>query len=518
MKKIKILLFFFISISIRCTPSKEIITSTDDGLIEIQFLQVNDVYEIAPLPGNDRGGLARVATLKKQCISKNKNTIAIIAGDFLSPSVIGTLDDENGNGIKGAHMIDVLNETGIDLATFGNHEFDLKEKDLQKRLDESKFDWVSSNVLRVEGNRVIPFYKNKKRNKKQNIPNTIIKTFTDDDGTSVKIGFFGVTLDSKQQPYLAYEDFMQRSEMMMQELSGKVDLIIPITHLDLEDDVRLAKQIKGFPLIIGGHDHDNIRLMVGSTVIAKADANAKTAFVHTLKFDARERTYIVYSELEKIDKNVVENEAVKSRVEYWKKIALEDLVKKGFHAENPVTYLSTPLDGRESTIRNNQSELGQIITSAIKHACSDKVDAAILNSGSIRVDDLLQGNLTEYDIIRILPYPGKILEVKMTGVLLKKILEAHTQNRGEGAYLQLNGIKFDEPSLSFKIGNELLETSRNYIIGMNDFLLAGYDYKFLTRETEGIIEIIEPNKNDLGNLKNDLRRAVIDFLTVDGGR
>ncbi len=37
----------------------------------------------------------------------------------------------------------------------------------------------------------------------------------------------------------------------------------------------------------------------------------------------------------------------------------------------------------------------------------------MLNSGSIRVDEMLSGNLTQYDIIRILPYPSKILEVEM---------------------------------------------------------------------------------------------------------
>ena len=514
MIKIQTLIVLAILCVLGCSPTKETIVSTDDGLIEIQFLQVNDVYEIAPLPGDNRGGLARVATLKKQCISENKNTIAIMAGDFLNPSVIGTLDDENGNSIKGAHMIDVMNAAGIDLATFGNHEFDLKEKDLQKRLDESEFEWVTSNVLRVEGDRVMPFFKNKneKRNKKQDIPNYIIKTFTDDDGTSVKVGFFGVTLDAKQQPYVAYEDFMQRSEIMNQELSKKVDLVIPITHLDVADDVRLSKKIKDFPLIIGGHDHDNMRFRVGSTVIAKADANAKTAFVHTLKFDAIERTYIVYSELVKIDKNIPEDETVKARVDHWEKIAENDLGKKGFHPDNVITYFNTPVDGRESTVRNDQCDLGKIVTSSIKKACSKRMDAAILNSGSIRVDDLLQGNLTEYDIIRILPYPAKILEVEMTGTLLKKLLEAHAQKRGDGAFLQMNGIEFDEPSLTFKIGNRMLIADSKYIIGMNDFLLAGYDYKFLTRETEGIINIVEPNPKDLKDTKNDLRRAVIDYL------
>jgi len=40
--------------------------SKDDRKINITFLQINDVYEIAPLSGGKEGGMARVATLKKE--------------------------------------------------------------------------------------------------------------------------------------------------------------------------------------------------------------------------------------------------------------------------------------------------------------------------------------------------------------------------------------------------------------------------------------------------------------------
>ncbi|HFC01414.1 MAG TPA: bifunctional metallophosphatase/5'-nucleotidase, partial [Phaeodactylibacter sp.] len=228
-------LLFAILFFLGCSASQKTITSTDDGKIEIVFLQVNDVYEIAPLPGDNRGGMARIATLKKQLLNQNKNTYTIMAGDFLSPSVIGTLHDEKGQSIKGAHMVDVMNTTGIDLVTFGNHEFDLKEKDLQKRLDESEFGWVSSNVLQVHEGKVNAFFKNKneKRKAKEYIPEIVIKTFTDGDGTTITVGFFGVTIDAKKRKYIAYEDPFQRAKAMFKKLYPQVDIIIPITHLNI---------------------------------------------------------------------------------------------------------------------------------------------------------------------------------------------------------------------------------------------------------------------------------------------
>ena len=187
------------------------------------------------------------------------------------------------------------------------------------------------------------------------MPKTVIKHFQDADGTKLKVGFFGVTIDSKQQPYVRYEDFMQRAKDMSKELSPQADIVVPLTHLDIEDDLELAKTITGFPLVVGGHDHYNMKHMVGSTVVAKADANAKTAYIHTLTYNTNDHQYTIDSELVKIDENIQEDELTKSRVDYWKQIAADDLAKKGFDPDKIITRLVSPLDGRESTVRGGKS-------------------------------------------------------------------------------------------------------------------------------------------------------------------
>ena len=69
-----------------CNTAKQTVTG-ENGKIDITIVQINDVYEIAPLDGGKVGGMARVATVKKEYQTKNPNTILVIAGDFLSPSV-----------------------------------------------------------------------------------------------------------------------------------------------------------------------------------------------------------------------------------------------------------------------------------------------------------------------------------------------------------------------------------------------------------------------------------------------
>ena len=126
----------------------------------ICILQLNDVYEIGALNHGKVGGMARVAALIKQYEARYQ-TFVVLAGDFVSPSVIGTTKID-GQKVNGRQMVDIMNKAGVDLVTFGNHEFDIPDTDLQKRINESQFAWVSSDVMHKDSNGlVLPFYKTK---------------------------------------------------------------------------------------------------------------------------------------------------------------------------------------------------------------------------------------------------------------------------------------------------------------------------------------------------------------------
>jgi 2',3'-cyclic-nucleotide 2'-phosphodiesterase (5'-nucleotidase family) len=56
----------------------------------------------------------------------------------------------------------------------------------------------------------------------------------------------------------------------------KVDAIIPLTHQLVELDRNLAKMKVGFPLILGGHDHDKFNEVVDGCAILKVGMDAET--------------------------------------------------------------------------------------------------------------------------------------------------------------------------------------------------------------------------------------------------
>jgi len=204
--KIKHLSYLLVVLlSFSCKSGKKAVSPLlqDDGKIEVVFLQINDVYEIDALEGGKVGGMARIAALRRQLINENSNTLFVHGGDFLNPSLIGTLKHE-GERIRGRQMVEVMNKCRVDLCVLGNHEFDLKEMDLQKRINESEFDWLATNVLHQIGNQQVPFHKIVNEEAIP-LPRTFNWNVVDEDGTEINIGIFGATIDYNPKDYVVYQ-------------------------------------------------------------------------------------------------------------------------------------------------------------------------------------------------------------------------------------------------------------------------------------------------------------------------
>ncbi len=480
----------------------------DDHKIKLTFLQVNDVYEIAPLEGGKVGGMARVETLHKQLLKENPNTFLFMAGDFLNPSLIGTMKYK-GEKIRGKQMIEVMNAMNFDLVSFGNHEFDLKYKDLQKRLNESNFKWVSTNARhKLKDGSIAPFYV-KHDSTKTDIPRTYILNVKDDDGTAVKIGFFAPCINSNPKDYVDYGDFYEDSKHAYRNLENKTDFVVGLTHLKQEQDEMIAKMLPKVPLIMGGHEHTARLVPVGNCKIAKADANARTAYVHRLEYDTQTKELKINSTLVPIDEKLAFDDKVDGIVKRWTAI-LDEKIKSFIDDPKEVIFVAnTPLDGRDTPIRSTQTNLGKMIAKAMSATYDNKVDAVFFNGGSVRIDDQLQGNITGVDVFRILPYGGSILKVEMTGKLLEKVLKYGRLTAGKGSYLQRYNIDYDKEKKIWKVQGKPIDKNKIYTVATSDYLLKGLDIPFLKPDNKDVKNIYKPNKDEVAF---DVRNAVIRLM------
>lgn len=458
----------------------------------LTILHFNDVYEITPVEGGRAGGLARVATLRRRLADSLPAVVTTLGGDFLSPSALGTARVE-GERLAGRQMIAVLNALPLDWATLGNHEFDIPEAAFGRRLAESRFRYVASNVTDLAGRR---------------FPNTVAHAIVPirSGGRTIRLGLVGVVLPANRQPWVRYEDPIASARAHVAMLRDSADAIVALTHLAIADDQRLAEAVPEIDAILGGHEHENYILRRGArlTPIVKGDANVRSVVAVTLHVappgGGRPR---VTAELLPVTDAVAEDPAVASEVRRWVGLAFAGYRELGFVPDSTVATLTTPLDGRESTVRSRAGSMSDVVLAAMRREAAG-AEVAVFNGGSIRIDDVVPpGPITQYDVIRILPFGGKLVSVAMSGRLLRRVLAVGRTNVGSGGFLHAAGATWDGDRLL--VGGAPVDEGRMYRVVTSDFLLSGAErgLDFLTLDNP---ELRAPRE------LRDVRMALIDEL------
>lgn len=218
-----------------------------------------------------------------------------------------------------------------------------------------------------------------------------------------------------------------------------------------------------------------------------------------------EAQIIIDSRLQLITDKIPEDKANAQIVRQPVDNAERRLRADGFVLEQAIATTNVALDGLNSSIRDRATNLTALIAHAILQEV-DKADLAIFNSGSIQIDDYIHpGIITQHDIIRILPFGGKILAVEMNGSLLQRVLEQGQANRGTGSYLQTANVSFKQNFSNWLIQGEPIDPNRKYRVAINDFLMNGKEkgLEFLNFNQSGVRLIAQ---------KRDIRFAVIKQL------
>lgn len=462
--------------------------------IPFTLLQLNDVYEISPVNSGQWGGLARVATLRKQLETANPHTYTVLAGDFLSPSALGTAP-YNGERLAGRQMVAVLNALGLDYAAVGNHEFDVTAQQFSDRIQESEFQWLSANIQDNTGQKfpgIAPYR---------------ILTIAGSAGEKVRVGILGLTIDSNPASYVSYSDPIATARQTIENLQGQVDVWIALTHLSIAEDLALAQAIPALDLILGGHEHENIQrnyLWIkpnnspgcsrAETPIFKADANARSVYIHYLTYDTDQRCLRINSQLQPITPAIADDPATAKVVEQWQEIGFQAFRRDGFEPTEVVVNSPITLDALDAHVRTQSTTMTSLIARAMAKE-NPETDLVIFNGGMIRLDDQLSpGAITQYEIICLLPFGGKVVTVEMDGALLQKVLEQGRKNIGTGGYLQSAGIATNN-----------LSPQKVYKVALMEYLLTGKEVGlgYLTDKTPGL-KVIGAGR--------DIRTILIDYL------
>jgi 5'-nucleotidase/UDP-sugar diphosphatase len=138
--------------------------------------------------------------------------------------------------------------------------------------------------------------------------------------------------------------------------------------------------------------------------------------------------------------------------------------------------LDEPLAEALNADANNQGDSvwGQMAADEIRQ--SAQADVALINSDFFH-SDFKTGTITREILYEMLPTDNEIVTVEIPGAYLRKTIEIAELKRGQGAFLQVSGLKIQHIGDDFSIwvGTEPLKDRQKYQLALNDFLADGGD-------------------------------------------
>jgi 5'-nucleotidase len=438
----------------------------------LTILQINDVYSTVPV--NGVGGLARVATIKKQIAATGRTPLLMLAGDFLSSSVESTV-------FKGEQMIEALNAAGLDFATLGNHEFDFGVDMLITRMNQSKWQWVVSNVVDRRTGRPVG-----------NAAPYVVRTIG-----SLKVGVIGLCILSEGISPSAREqlDFINpydAATRYIPELKREgADVVVALTHLLIGEDRELAARFPDIDVIVGGHEHYPITVTTGKTLISKAGMDAR--FVARIDVDkAGSAPVDRYFELIPVTSAVAADPDTSKVVDAWQ-------ARFEGAANETLASSRVPLDALDRTQRNAETALGDLMADAVRREAD--ADVAFVNSGGIRGNRVYTaGPITQRTLLEMHPFGNVICKIEVSGRLLLEALNngmsllPDTANAGR--FPQVSGLTMRVRLASppgdrvrdVMVNGAPLDLNRTYTLALPDFVLEGGDGYGMFKDSRVLID------------------------------
>jgi 5'-nucleotidase / UDP-sugar diphosphatase len=424
---------------------------------EIRILHMNDFHGFAEKHkafGSDEvvGGIA-YAAWRADALRKEKPTLLLAAGDMISGS-------NWANFFHGKPAIEVMNAMGFDAMALGNHELDFGQAVLRERITEARFPVLCANLEGIQG----------------------VKPYTVKEIDGIKVGIIGVltedapvTTHPRNVAGLKFIPPFEAVERCVKELRDKVDTIIVLSHIGLNQDMLLASRVKGIDVIVGGHTHTKLakQLRINSTIIVQAWEHGLALGVLDLTLKGR-KIVNAKSHLEEI-----------SPTNMKKLSSVDEIVnkyKKDIDAIMDYRIGETLVDLDGKNVRLRETNLGNFVADVVREKAG--ADGTIINAGGIRAS-INKGQVTVKDIYLVLPFDNYVVAVKLTGKQIMEALEhgVSAVEDEEGRFPQVSGIVFTYSKNAKKgsrvkeaaIGGKPLDPNGVYIIATNDFMAVGGD-------------------------------------------
>ena len=407
------------------TREPEVMTEEATMAGKTVILHTNDVHGAIE-------GYAYITALKADYEAKGAEVILVDAGDYSQGEVYVS-------DTKGLDAVEMMNVTGYDVVTLGNHEFDYGYAQLKENMTKADFKILCANVYGEDGTPIFD------------------ANYTYTTKSGVKIGFFGMETpeaQTKANPALIKglkfdTDLKAVAEKQLEALKDD-DVVIALSHLGVDDSSKpytsydLYNAAKGIDFIIDGHSHSV--MTKGKNGEPIQSTGTKFANIGVIVIDDATKK-IESNSLYEIKEDTAKDAAVAAAAQ-----KIIDRIDKEYGAVFAKSKVE--LNGAKAPNGNRDGETnnGDLITDAMlwkvmqnKEGLTVNEDhvVAITNGGGIRAA-IKVGDVTKKDIKTVLPFGNTIEVIYVTGTELLEALEASTFCVPEsiGGFPQVSGISY----------------------------------------------------------------------------
>ncbi|GIK06005.1 hypothetical protein Aspvir_010123 [Aspergillus viridinutans] len=468
-------------------------SSNRTGAPDLRLIHYNDVYHVEAGSAEPVGGVSRFQSVINYYRSHPRFTglpdvLTFFSGDAFNPSLESTVT-------KGRHMVPFLNKAGTDVACVGNHDLDFGVAQFRHLRSQCRFPWLLANVLDPALGPDVSI---------ANCEKTAMLT----SSNGLKVGVIGLG----EREWLGTINFLppdliyKSASKTALELAPKLrqqgaDIIIAVTHQREPNDYKLAQNLPPgtIDLILGGHDHFYGHAVINNTHILRSG----TDFKQLSYIEAWRKT-----DGSGWDFDIVRRDIVRTIPEDPATVALVGRLTSSLKAklEKPVGYTVRPLDGRFSTVRQKESNLGNFVCDLMRFYYA--ADCAMMAGGTIRGDQIYPpGVLRLKDLLNCFPFEDPVVLLRVKGSALMDALENGVSQLPalEGRFPQVSNISFSyNPSAPpgsrlnwAKVGGQSIEFDRSYVLATRGYMARGKDgfASLLVQSAGGEVEEIVDEEN-----------------------
>ena len=293
-------------------------------------------------------------------------------------------------------------------------------------------------------------------------------------------------------PHLIYKSASATAIELVPALrESGAEIIIALTHMREPNDLKLAEKTPPglIDIILGGHDHFYAHHFVNGTHVLRSGCDFKQlSYIEARRKQGDAPGWDIDITGRNVIRGIAEEPAT---VELVGKLS-SSLKSK---LEKPIGYTAVPLDGRFTTVRTRETNLGNFVCDLMRFYYN--ADCTIMAGGTIRGDQIyLPGILRLKDIMTCFPFEDPVVVMKVKGKAILAALENAVSlvPALEGRYPQVSNITFEydpkQPSgqriLWTDIGGDPLDLERSYVLATRGYMGRGKDgYDSLLVKSEG---------------------------------